>query len=40
MHIKTIPNAIDYLRHVLNPGPDAGLNNLESLFNSIPVANK
>jgi hypothetical protein len=32
--VKSIPDAVDYLRQVLNPAPkkDAGLNNLESLF--------
>jgi oligoribonuclease NrnB/cAMP/cGMP phosphodiesterase (DHH superfamily) len=34
--IKTIPDAIDYLRHVLNPQPEP-LNSLQSLFNPQPV---
>jgi oligoribonuclease NrnB/cAMP/cGMP phosphodiesterase (DHH superfamily) len=38
--IKTIPDAIEYLRHVLNPKQDGGLNSLESLFDSLPAANK
>jgi oligoribonuclease NrnB/cAMP/cGMP phosphodiesterase (DHH superfamily) len=38
--IKTIPDAIDYLRQVLNPKPEAQLNSLENLFSSVPVANK
>ena len=33
--IKSIPDAIDYLRETLNPKKDAPLNSLESLFNSI-----
>jgi len=38
--IKSIPDAIDYLRQVLNPKPEAQLNSLESLFSSVPIANK
>ncbi|MDB6066409.1 MAG: Phosphoesterase [Pedosphaera sp.] len=33
--IKNIPDALDYLREVLNPKTEAPLNNLESLFDSI-----
>ncbi len=36
--IKSIPDAIVYLRGVLNPKKDEPLNNLESLFDSIPTA--
>jgi hypothetical protein len=37
--VKTIPDAIDYLREALNPKPakEAPLNNLESLFASIEL---
>jgi oligoribonuclease NrnB/cAMP/cGMP phosphodiesterase (DHH superfamily) len=40
--IRSIPEAIDYLRQTLNPGPrrDAPLNNLESLFDSIEAGQK
>ena len=38
--IKTIPDAIDYLRAVLAPKKDAPLNNLASLFDSISTAAK
>jgi oligoribonuclease NrnB/cAMP/cGMP phosphodiesterase (DHH superfamily) len=38
--IKTIPDALDYLRLVLNPKQEAPLNNLGSLFDAIPVATK
>lgn len=38
--IKNISDAVDYLREVLNPKKEAELNSLESLFNSIPNANK
>jgi nanoRNase/pAp phosphatase (c-di-AMP/oligoRNAs hydrolase) len=34
--IKNIPDAIIYLREVLNPKPDARLNSLENIFDSIP----
>ena len=37
--IKNIPDAIVYLRGVLNPKKDEPLNNLESLFNSISTPN-
>jgi len=36
--VKTIPDAVHYLRQVLNPKRDAPLNNLEALFVSIEVA--
>jgi oligoribonuclease NrnB/cAMP/cGMP phosphodiesterase (DHH superfamily) len=36
-NIKTIPDAIIYLRQVLNPGKEDALNSLESLFDSISV---
>jgi oligoribonuclease NrnB/cAMP/cGMP phosphodiesterase (DHH superfamily) len=36
-NIKTIPDAIIYLRQVLNPKKDDTLNSLESLFDSISV---
>lgn len=37
--VQTIPDAIDYLRRVLDPAPkrDAPLNSLESLFNAIEI---
>jgi len=37
--VKTIPDAVDYLRYVLNPTPkkDAPLNNLENLFAQIEI---
>ncbi len=35
--VKTIPDAVHYLRQVLNPRRDAPLNNLEALFASIEV---
>ncbi len=38
--IKTIPDALDYLRLILNPKQEAPLINLGSLFDSIPIANK
>jgi nanoRNase/pAp phosphatase (c-di-AMP/oligoRNAs hydrolase) len=38
--IKNIPDAVVYLREVLNPKKEATLNSLESLFNAIPGANK
>jgi oligoribonuclease NrnB/cAMP/cGMP phosphodiesterase (DHH superfamily) len=38
--IKNIPDAIEYLREVLNPKKDAPLNSLENLFNALPGANK
>ena len=40
--IQNIPDAITYLRQVLNPSPAkrAPLNNLESLFDAIELAKK
>ncbi len=37
--VRTIPEAVNYLRQVLNPAPkrDTPLNNLESLFAAIEV---
>jgi oligoribonuclease NrnB/cAMP/cGMP phosphodiesterase (DHH superfamily) len=36
--VRTIPDAISYLRQVLSPKKDAPLNSLEQLFNSIDLA--
>lgn len=36
--VRTIPDAITYLRQVLNPKKEAPLNSLEDLFNSIDTA--
>ena len=36
--VRTIPDAVNYLRQVLNPKKEAPLNSLESLFNSIDMA--
>ena len=38
--VRTIPDAVNYLRQVLNPKKEAPLNSLESLFNSIDLAQK
>jgi hypothetical protein len=40
--VRTIPEAVIYLRQVLNPVPkrEQGLNTLESLFAEIEVKNK
>lgn len=38
--IRTIPDAISYLRQVLNPKKEAPLNSLENLFAEIDVARK
>jgi oligoribonuclease NrnB/cAMP/cGMP phosphodiesterase (DHH superfamily) len=38
--VKNIPDAVNYLRQVLNPKPEEPLNNLESLFASIDLARK
>ena len=38
--IKYIPDAIIYLRELLNPKTEAPLNSLESLFDSVPAVNK
>ena len=35
--VRTIPDAVFYLREVLNPKKDAPLNSLESIFNSIDL---
>ena len=36
--VRTIPDAVAYLRQNLNPKKEAPLNSLESLFNSIDLA--
>ena len=36
--IKTIPEAVNYLKQVLNPKKDAPLNSLESLFASLDMS--
>jgi oligoribonuclease NrnB/cAMP/cGMP phosphodiesterase (DHH superfamily) len=38
--VRTIPDAVAYLRQVLNPKKEAPLNSLESLFNEIATARK
>jgi oligoribonuclease NrnB/cAMP/cGMP phosphodiesterase (DHH superfamily) len=38
--VRTIPDAVSYLRQVLNPKRDAPLNNLESLFKAIELDQK
>jgi oligoribonuclease NrnB/cAMP/cGMP phosphodiesterase (DHH superfamily) len=38
--VRTIPDAVTYLRQVLNPKKDAPLNSLESIFNSIELPQK
>ena len=38
--IKTIPDAIEYLRLHLNPKNDTPLNSLDTLFDSIPIPGK
>jgi len=38
--VKTVPDAITYMRQVLNPKKEAPLNSLESLFNAIDLAQK
>lgn len=38
--VRTIPDAVSYLRQVLNPKKDAPLNSLESIFNSIELPQK
>jgi hypothetical protein len=38
--VRTIPDAIYYLRQVLNPKKEAPLNNLEALFDSIELPQK
>ncbi len=36
--VKTLPDAVEYLRQVLNPKKNAPLNSLETLFDSLDVA--
>lgn len=38
--VKNIPDAIIYLRDVLNPKKESALNSLESMFDSIPTAQR
>jgi hypothetical protein len=38
--IRNIPDAVDYLRNLLQPKPAAGLNNLESIFAEIEAGQK
>src|ERR1044071_1784440 len=38
--VRTIPDAINYLRQVLSPKREAPLNSLENLFNAIDLAQK
>src|SRR6267378_1701114 len=38
--VKTIPDAVAYLRQVLNPKKDAPLNSLEGLFDELEAAKK
>jgi nanoRNase/pAp phosphatase (c-di-AMP/oligoRNAs hydrolase) len=38
--VKTIPDAVSYLRQVLNPKKDEPLNSLENLFASIDATQK
>ncbi|MDB6015581.1 MAG: Phosphoesterase [Pedosphaera sp.] len=38
--IKSIPDAVHYLREVLNPKKETPLNTLGNLFDSLPIANK
>jgi len=38
--VRSIPEAVEYLRQVLAPAKDAPLNSLESLFNSIETKSK
>lgn len=38
--VRTIPDAVAYLRQILNPKKEAPLNSLESLFDEISVARK
>ena len=38
--VRTIPDAVSYMRQVLNPKKEAPLNNLQSLFDSIDVTPK
>ena len=38
--VRNVPDAVEYLRQILNPKTGSGLNNLESLFASIEAGNK
>ncbi|EEF57681.1 DHH family phosphoesterase [Pedosphaera parvula] len=38
--IKTIPDAITYLKQILNPKKEATLNSLENLFDSVSIGNQ
>jgi nanoRNase/pAp phosphatase (c-di-AMP/oligoRNAs hydrolase) len=38
--IKTIPDAVNYLRQVLNPKKEEALNSLEDIFASIDLSQK
>lgn len=38
--IRTVPDAVDYLREVLKPGKEAPLNSMASLFDSITPGQK
>lgn len=38
--VRQVPEAVEYLRQVLNPKKDAPLNSLESLFAGIEVGRK
>ena len=38
--VKTIPDAVVYLRQALNPKKDEPLNSLENLFSAIDVSQK
>ena len=38
--VKNIPDAVDYLRHILQPKASAPLNTMESLFAGIEVGKK
>lgn len=38
--IKTVPDAVNYLRQILNPKKETELNSLEQLFDSVDLASK
>ena len=38
--VKTIPDAVNYLRQVLNPKKEEPLNSLEDIFASIDLSQK
>jgi len=38
--VRTIPDAVIYLRQLLNPKKDAPLNSLEGLFDELEAAKK